>query len=103
MTSTLPDGTLFVAHQKGRNRIWKLNTLPDGRRCYGGVGRPVQVGEVVHRCVWKGEDLQSRGTYTVHPGDVSWVTTGHHSLIAPYAEVFRNEFGPTVPSWLRGA
>ncbi len=75
LKSTLEPGDLVVFTYKGEQQLWKVHdpvVLNDGTTVltYGGVGREVLPGEIVHRVVFKDHQILPRRTCQLEPGDV---------------------------------
>ena len=73
MVTTLPGGSVFVMRSSGRYELWAVSADGHG---YTGVGRALAIGEAVHLCVWKGNELLQRKSYVLRAGDAEWVDTG---------------------------
>lgn len=110
MITDLQPGTPFVVMERGGFRLWIVSSDRPG--AYAGVRHLLQAGEVVHRCVWKGDRLESRASYTLRPGDAVWVDTGipAHDFTRPPSRVTGYALsGGTIhvnrfdggPAWLR--
>ncbi len=64
MQYELPEGTWISYRYRGDVEYAKLCVI-DGKQCME-IGLPPEVGETVHRCVWKkGDKLESRAVFTM--------------------------------------
>jgi hypothetical protein len=131
MFTSLPNSTPFVCKDRGSYRIWQVCELPTqkyptmGTHAYSGLhdttappteprSRKLLPGEVIYFCVWKGNTLESRKSYVLQEGDVTFIDTGetfidwtkpatkaqgHWSSGRP---IFKNVFGGKSPAWLKG-
>lgn len=119
MITDLSVGTLIVFKYQGRMELWEIHdTTPDpsinpkyappaGSKAYGRCFRELRVGEVVHRCVWKGDTLVSRDQYVLKEGDARWngvqPATNIADMFKVPAQISQHTFAESTPKWLREA
>jgi hypothetical protein len=74
VNTALPDGAIVRWKERGQWAHFQI-VGPDEdepESCYTGVCRPLVKGDVVHDCVWKGDRLEVRKSYTLVE-DADWV------------------------------
>jgi hypothetical protein len=106
MKTELPAGTIFVMRYRGEP---EMNMVVERGGCQVrgekllmlGINRPLQAGEVIHRCVWKKDQLLSRQQYTLKEGDFTCVEVPVTGVEGESQE--KIVFAASVPKWLREA